>query len=410
MKGSREVDREASRVGGSPMRDRKSHARPRPTPTRTPGGASAPPATLARSDQRSLRKGERTPAVRRTTAQAAPVSRSTRAAPSPPQGSRQPWLPFWGSTGERARLRPELITRRLVHVGIALLAVLLMMAAGMVVYHLSSGLRLFALRTVDVRGVEQLTREEVEATVRELLPEGVLRADLAHIRDSLRRHELVEDVEVTRLLPDMIRIVLRERVPVTLARRADGSLACVDRNGVLFGRATCFVRRPLPPLLVGLLEPQLEGADPATERMVGDSLGVDATPMPSESLEPPTVPEARSLEVTFNRRRVEAYQQVLADLDRGFPTLSPRLDEVHIDESEDVRVVLSEPKTTIYLGREDYRQRLNAALDVLEAVARRDVETLGLLRLAEAEKLLGGARITYLNAKVPRRIVVGLNN
>jgi hypothetical protein len=112
----------------------------------------------------------------------------------------------------------------------------------------------------------------------------------------------------------------------------------------------------------------------------------------------------------FNRRSVETYLRLLKQIDQGFPALSTRLDEVQFDEFDDVRVTLSDSKTIVYLGREDYRQRLNAALDVLDAVARRDLETLRLLRLGDAERLLAGARIAYLNTKVPRRIVVGLSN
>ena len=139
------------------------------------------------------------------------------------------------------------------------------------------------------------------------------------------------------------------------------------------------------------------------------SLRPTLVPLISKTTAPSTVGVDNEA-ADFNRRSVETYLRLLKQIDQGFPALSTRLDEVQFDEFDDVRVTLSDSKTIVYLGREDYRQRLNAALDVLDAVARRDLETLRLLRLGDAERLLAGARIAYLNTKVPRRIVVGLSN
>ena len=391
MRPPRERERETARPPANPTRARSGASR-----AKLPSGEPE----LSRSERLAVRTAARPPVSRRPTR--SPV-RSTPAAPAP----RQPWLPFLGNSSAKARLRPDLLTRRLLHVGIAVLALLLLFGAGMVVYHLSSGFRLFALQRIDVRGTQLLSREEVESTVRDLLQEGVLRADLVQIRDTLRRQELVEDVEVTRLLPDTIRLVVRERVPVALARREDGSIVCVDRQGVLFGRASLYRLRPLPPLITGLREAGWETSDASAS---SEPLGADAplTPLREASL-PPTVGVSNDA-ADFNRRSVETYLRLLAEIDQGFPALSTRLDEVQFDEFDDVRVTLSDSKTIVYLGREDYRQRLNAALDVLDAVARRDLETLQLLRLGDAERLLAGARIAYLNTKVPRRIVVGLSN
>lgn len=398
MRLPKDQEREAARPPAKPTRARSGTAKPT-----LPGSEPE----LSRSERLALRTAARAPVSRRPTRSPA---RSTSAAAAP----RQPWLPFLGSSSGKARLRPDLLTRRLLHLGIAVLALLLLFGAGMVVYHLSSGFRLFALQRIDVRGTELLSQEEVESAVRDLLQEGVLRADLVQIRNTLRRQELVEDVDVTRLLPDTIRLVVTERDPVALARRADGSIVCVDRHGVMFGRASLYKAlhkdRPLPPLITGLRESTWEGADRSSASTSTEPLGADAplTPLKEASL-PPT-PSIDDEAADFNRRSIETYQRLLADIDQGFPTLSTRLDEVQFDEFDDVRVTLSDSKTIVYLGREDYRHRLNAALDVLDAVARRDLETLRLLRLGDAERLLAGARIAYLNTKVPRRIVVGLSN
>jgi hypothetical protein len=46
---------------------------------------------------------------------------------------------------------------------------------------------------------------------------------------------------------------------------------------------------------------------------------------------------------------------------------------------------------------------------VLDAVRRKDLDALNVLRISDAERLLGGARIAYLNATDPKRVIVGLD-
>jgi hypothetical protein len=77
-----------------------------------------------------------------------------------------------------------------------------------------------------------------------------------------------------------------------------------------------------------------------------------------------------------------------------------------------VRVTIEAPDKegviAVFLGKEEFRIRLNAALDVLDAIDRQDAEVLKVLRIGDAEKLISGARISYLNATTPKRVVIGL--
>ena len=327
-------------------------------------------------EERPFDPGERVEAHRRTTKHRVPKQvgkPSSRRAGASARGERpvQGKLPF-SSGSLMARMRPERFTRRLIQVGIGVLILLLTLAVLMVVYSLSHGMKLFTLQRVEVQGNLLLSRDEIEESVKMLVDKGVLRADLALIRSTLKRNELIEEAEVTRLLPDMLRVTIKERAPYALSRRSDGTVVCVDRAGAMFGSTNLFKIRPLPPLINGLKEE-----------------GEDAT--------------------AFNRQRLLAYQQLLADLDRGEPHLSPRIDEVYFDDIEGVRVILADSQTAVYLGKEDYRRRLNAALDVLDAVERKDLEALNVLRIGDAEKLVSGVKIAYLNAMVPKRVIVGLD-
>jgi cell division septal protein FtsQ len=307
----------------------------------------------------------------------------------PATRGRQEPLPFAGPPSNlMARLRPERFTRRLIQLGVALLAILLAGALLMVIYHLSHGMRIFELREVVVRRVgtaEKLIQDsEIEQLVRKHVTTGVLRADLEAMRSELRRHEYIREAEVRRLLPDAVSVTITERVPYALARREDGSVQCVDQEGSLFGTASLFKIRPLPPLIRGLRE-----------------VLPDQVNQPDQSTQ-----DAGS----FNRERLAGYQTLMADLDRIEPPLSVQIDEIYFDDVEGVRVLLADTQTAVFLGREDFRRRLNAALDILDAVKRKDLESLRLLRLGDAERLMSDRRIRYVNATNPNRIMIGFDD
>jgi hypothetical protein len=108
----------------------------------------------------------------------------------------------------------------------------------------------------------------------------------------------------------------------------------------------------------------------------------------------------------INRQRIAAYQRLLEELNQSPPLLA-RIDEVVFNDVQ-MSVILADSRIAVLLGTEDFRKRLNAAFDVLDAVNRGDAEALNVLRISDAERLLSGARISYLNATIPQRIVVGL--
>jgi cell division septal protein FtsQ len=298
-----------------------------------------------------------------------------------PANPKQQKLPFSETARRRteefrrpsriARMREEGTLTRMFKVGTAVTTLFLLFAGLWFTVRLFSRSRFFYLNGVEVHGNARIAQEDIERLVQDHVPEGVLRADLPLIRANLQKHELISEVEVGRLLPDRLRVTIKEREPYTLARRADGSVAAVDRNGVMFGDEKLFQGLTVPPLISGLAE---GGADAA---------------------------EA-------NRQRLMLYQQLLAELEQQTPSLSARIEEVIFDENGDLGLVLEGSGVTVLVGREDFRARLNAALDVLEAVRRRDADALRVLSIPDAERLLSGARIVYVNATIPKRVIVGL--
>lgn len=305
-------------------------------------------------------------------------------------------LPFEGIQASlMAHLRPELFTQRLVKLGAVILLLLLAGALVMIAYNLSHGLRIFALREVvvnrqtrpaDGTGVasnstgqpgdekvrQLISDREIEELVRKMVPAGVLRVDLEQIRTELKRQEYIRDVEVRRLLPDTISLRVTERVPVALARRQDGMLKCIDEDGTLFGGAELLENGNETPLIGSVQQDGEKAAD-------------------------------------TNRAYLASYQKLIADLDQLEPPLSPLIDEVFFNDPDGVRVILANSQTSVFLGREDYRKRLNLALDLIDAVRNRNLEAIRLFRVGDVDRLIGARRINYMNTTNANRITIGLD-
>jgi len=276
-----------------------------------------------------------------------------------------------------SRLSPEGISQKVTGAGGSILISLLAIGGLVVLFHLFAGSRFFALKSVDVLWpavksgeTPLLSSSEVEMMVRPNAPRGVLNADLEMIQKELKKDPLIREAEVARLLPDRLRVSIVERQPVALARRGD-SIVCVDNEGVMFGDIKHW-RGKTPPVLSGLAE-----------------AGEDAK--------------------EINRQWIMTYKRLMAELDQSEPPLSSRIDEIHFDKVQGVRLTLADKREAVLIGKEDFRTRLNAALDVLDAVRRKDAEALNVLRISDAERLLSGARIAYLNATDPKRVIVGLD-
>lgn len=270
-----------------------------------------------------------------------------------------------------SRLSPERFSQNVTRTGGSILLSLLAIGGLIVLFHLFAGSRFFELKEVDVKGNTLLSSEEVGTMVKSVVSRGVLNADLDLIRSKLIAYPLIREAEVARLLPNRLRVRIVERQPVALARRGS-SVVCVDDEGIMFGDSSYWRGRPTPPVISGLAE----SGDNANET---------------------------------NRQRIMTYKRLMAELDHSEPPLSSRIDEVHFDEDQSVRLTLADSRVAVLIGREDFRTRLNAALDVLDAVRRKDTDALNVLRISDAERLLSGTKIAYLNATDPKRVIVGLD-
>ena len=303
-------------------------------------------------------------AARHTRAQRRGLPRDVQADEAKPRKPKK--KPSAGATRKLASSRP--FWRALVLCVVGIIAATVIVTAFRSLTHSE----MFSVKHVDLEGNQRTSREEVLALVNEDTHHGLWQLNLDEIRAKLKRNPWVREVEVTRSLPDRLKVKISEREPWLLVRRNDNAIVWIDRDGVPLGDESRFNVTHVPPLVSGLAE--------GTAQQVIDK----------------------------RRRHLELVQQLLTALDESDPKLSPRIDEIILDDVNGLRLRVSEGHVTVAVGTEDLRHRTQEALKVLDAVERRDVTALRVLKLTDAERLLSGPPIAYINATLSDRVVVGL--
>src|SRR5499426_99633 len=329
-------------------------------------------------EERRPRRTAKTRAPKRSATAPVPRQKPAKREAARRRDPRQPSL--------FSRVGQEKVSRPVIRMGGSILLSLMVIAGVVLLFKLFAGSKFFALKGVDVvwpaaktGAAPLLDAGEVEEIVRKLptVSRGVLKADLENIREELKKNPLMREVEVARLLPDRLRVSIIERQPVALALKGDinardRSVVCVDDEGVMFGDSSHWRGKPWPPLISGLAE---DGGEEAKQ---------------------------------INRHWMTMYKRLMAELDQTEPPLSSRIDEIFFDKDADVRLRLAEKREAVLIGKEDFRTRLNVALDILAAIGRKDIDALNVLRIGDAERLFSG-KINYVNVNDPKRPVVGLD-
>jgi cell division protein FtsQ len=95
----------------------------------------------------------------------------------------------------------------------------------------------FPVRVVDIAGVKELTKEEVLAASGISPSNSLLFADLADVRQRIRKLPLVAEVTVRKLYPDRLNIRITEREPFALWQK-DGTVQVVSVDGTVIDGLT----------------------------------------------------------------------------------------------------------------------------------------------------------------------------
>jgi cell division septal protein FtsQ len=102
----------------------------------------------------------------------------------------------------------------------------------------------FDVKTVEVRGINKIQREDIEKIVRASTQKsGVWKADLKEIKDGVEKFTLVKSVVVSRILPDGIRVSINERVPRAVVHLNSGD-SWADEEAVILGAVGKTEERP----------------------------------------------------------------------------------------------------------------------------------------------------------------------
>jgi len=230
----------------------------------------------------------------------------------------------------------------------------------------------FHLRTVEVAGGSRMAAESVESLIRQVAGESVLQADLPAIRSLLKQRPLIKEAEVTRVLPDTIRVSITERRPVAVVAQSGQTPVCVDEEAVIIGAFRLMGEQSMP-LLFGWNEE--------------DSL----------------------LAMSENRQRVSLYLQLEKELREAGQEYWKSIDQVNLRNLQDVVVNLTDsPLTWIHLGDRDFGSRFALSLQILSAVKNHDAAELQRLGITPSTEIMGAEAISYLDVSQPSRVVVRL--
>ena len=177
--------------------------------------------------------------------------------------------------------------------------------------------------TVEVQGSHFLSEGEVRELLGPAVGENILSLDISSLRTRLRASPWVADATVIRTLPNIVRVEIRERVPLALAEvdrlyLMDGDGALVDIYGPRTGVFDL-------PIVRGLL-----GVDDVSRRERARRAGI-----------------------------------LLSDL----ADLGQEISEVFVEPSGDLRVVLRGPGEVLLFGDPPYRNRFVTFLSLRRDLA-----------------------------------------
>lgn len=298
---------------------------------------------------------------------------------------------------------------RYVRAGVALAFAIVIVAGAAYAYRAFATSEFFALRNIELHGDLRAPRQEIIDALHKYTEKGLWWTNLEELRDKLRQNPWIRDVELVRVLPDTLKVTITERDPYILARLASGDIVWVDREGVVLDEQGTFKSDESDevelPILSGLREAAQQSKPEAPAQGKGSKKS-DRTIAASGEPKPESPEELREI----NKKKLAEFQNLVTELTEGGERLIDRIDEVHFDDVDGVHLQLTNKRIKILAGLGDYRKQVETALQVLDAIERKDLEKLELFRVTDAARLLDGPNVAYINTRTPNRIVIGLAN
>jgi cell division protein FtsQ len=227
---------------------------------------------------------------------------------------------------ERISVRRGSIPRKTAtRLGWAALALFVVSLCGLAVaalYHYGEQSWRFRVESgddIEVTGLENVTRAQVMEAMGGDIGRNIFFVPLSERKKSLERIPWVESASVMRFVPNRLKIEIHERIPVAFAR-VGSKVFLVDASGVLMDLPMAHKKKYSFPVVLGM------------------NLG-----------EPHSTSAAR----------MKHYNQLMSQLEAGGAHYSQDLSEVDISDTDDVKVLVGDPRgeVLVHLGSSGYLER-----------------------------------------------------
>ena len=139
---------------------------------------------------------------------------------------------------------------RLLAVLRTMVVLLVIVVAAMMLYRRTQSDARFAIRHVEIAGTQHTSRADLDALRSRYAGKNLFHIDIDRLRHEVVSLPWVSRVEIEKKLPDTLRILVVERVPVALAE-TDNGVAYVDEQGNAFAGLSPAVGDPDLPLITG---------------------------------------------------------------------------------------------------------------------------------------------------------------
>ncbi len=151
----------------------------------------------------------------------------------------------------------------------AVLAILLLGAAGAAAYSWLGRSAIFSVRIVDMNPCRHVSGDEISGMLKGVPRGNIWSLSKEEIGRRILSHPFVREVAVRKAFPDKLVVHLEEREPVAMINL--DALYYVDERGSIFKRLTAYDAKNLP-ILTGFSRDDLVAKDPVTIRDLGKTI------------------------------------------------------------------------------------------------------------------------------------------
>ena len=132
---------------------------------------------------------------------------------------------------------PGMGVKRKLAVLVMILSVLsvALVVGGVIVYKSLGQSDFFQITATQIDGCQRTTKNLILELSGVDIHSNLLALDLSRAQESIESHKWIESVDIERVWPNHLKIIVKERVPVAIASLDDG-LFYLDRKGVIFAQ------------------------------------------------------------------------------------------------------------------------------------------------------------------------------